>query len=1125
MTQGCSETDKAISLTRIRIICLAFLMLAMSLFSLRGWTQGAVGTIVGTVVDSSGAVLPGARVTVTNVGTTVAVQTKTTSAGDFAVPYLKPANYAVTVEASGFEKAEVSSITLVVGQTARVDVVLKPGAASQTVSVSASAVALDTDSSAIGQVITEKQIVDLPLQDRNFTNLLLLSPGAITTVTNGGLSTVMAGEVVDVSGARAASNGYLIDGMTNTEPFYTNTVVRLSLDAIQEFKEQSSTYSAQYGASAAQINISTKSGTNGLHGTLFEFNRNNAFDALSAFTPPNSEVPPLRQNDYGYSLGGPVYLPKLYDGRNRTFFFANFERLKNTTSGVIYSIAPTSSLLQGVIASSTPILDPATGLPFAQDASGNYIIPQSRWARLALVSTKVPGDYFPVAGSSGVNGTNSSTITKNPAFQNQQTYRIDQRIGPEDNLSARFTLANNVSSQQGIDLYASQFESISAQTWNVIETHAFNAHLVNQARVGWFNYDWAETGNPAPSGDVGALGLQSTYPPSSAAFPQIQFSNGTFSNAGGFFGVPASWGSKIWNGEDSISWIHGKHNLTLGFLAYINNGKENGVDNVLGEYAFDGSFTAPKGVTPTAGNTWADFLLGDIVSGQASLPTPYGLAHPNPPPWFLDQNKFAGYVNDDWKVSPRLTLNLGLRYDFQSNPNVEQAIWPVLTVPGGVICTDDRNVIASGVGGTLYKYCQRSTPKTPFAPRVGFSLRPFSSDKTVVRGGFGVFFDQYSLYEWDSAVNYPWVETFNPAGLNFNNLFPPLPNTVTASDVAGLYNVQPPYAKNPYLQEWSLGAQQELTTNTKLDVTYVGSVGRHLETRLSSNQPYAYNPNDTPAERAAEYPFYNFGTYGLNGSTFSPGFVLQGGYVGASNYNALEVSVNHREKDLLLLASFTWASSMDDTSSSGGAGLDNDGWQGPMDAHNIQLDYSKSSYDVNKRFVTSFVYELPFGRGKRFASGIGRVADEAIGGWQVNGIYSAQGGIPFNTSATDLGFVLGAYGQRSNLVGNPYPAGFKKGANEWFNTAAYAQPSIGLFGTESRNDLRAAGVDNLDFSLFKNFSITERARLQIRGEAFNSLNHTQLAAPNTSVSSSTFGVISGVQIPGRIVQLGGKVIF
>jgi hypothetical protein len=1109
----------------MKCFCVTLLLVLSWVSATRAWAQGAQGTIVGTVKDSAGAVVPNVPVTVTNTATNVSVVTKTTQVGDFNAPYLSPGAYRVTVEATGFQTAEVTGIILQVGLTARADVVLRPGSASQTISVEANPVAIQTESAAVGTVITERQILDLPLDNRSFGNLMILEAGA--TTTNVPNTTVLSGQIYNISGARAASVGYLLDGMTNTEPYYSVPIVALSLDAIQEFKEQNGQYSAEYGSSAAQINVSIKSGTNDLHGTVYEFIRNNAFDALSAFTPPDTPVPPLHQNDYGFAVGGPVYIPKLYNGRNKAFFFADYERLVSSTSSVNYGVTPTNAYLQGTIApdpSGTPILDPMTGQPFAQDNSGNYVIPKSRWARLALVANAVPGRYFPIPGSTDSNGNNFVVTITNPNIYNQQTYKFNQIFGSKDSLSEQFSLVNAPSNQNGITLYANESEGVRNQMFNVIETHTFTPHLINQARVGWTAYNYFELGQPAPQNDVAALGLQNTYPQSAALqFPNISITD--FYGFGGTFGLPDTWGSSIWNGEDSMNWTHGKHNVTFGFLAYVNNGRSNNIDNQLGTYDFDGVYTAPAGMTPTAGNAWADYLLGDLSGGQTSLPTSYLSQHGTPPPWYLNQMKFPAYIEDDWKATSRLTLNLGVRYDYEQVPQEQHPIWPVLTTPGGIVCTSDKEVIASGVGGSFFQQCKHNSPKGTFAPRLGFAWRPFKDDKTVVRGGYGIFFDQLWVFEYDSSSNFPWVTTFGSTGYNFNNLFPVIPTQANSVVLDAIDHPEPTTATSPYMQDWSIGVQRELAKNTVLDVTYMGDMGTHLFEPLQANEPNGYNPNDTPEQRIARYPYYNFGTYGLNGTPLSPGSILSGVNTSASNYNSLQVTVNHRAKDLVLLAAFTWSSAMDDMSSPGGTGNDNASWQGPMDSHNIHLDYSKSSFDVNRRFVGSFVYPLPFGRGRHFANGINAATDALIGGWQANGIYSIQTGIPYNVAASDIGAVLQTDDQRGDLVGKAFPSGFHKTANEWFNVNAYAQPAQGMFGTEHRNDMRAAGLDNLDFSLFKDFSVWDRVTMQFRGESFNAFNHTDLASPNRTVGSSNIGTITGVDIPGRIVQLGLKVKF
>jgi hypothetical protein len=676
----------------------------------------------------------------------------------------------------------------------------------------------------------------------------------------------------------------------------------------------------------------------------------------------------------------------------------------------------------------------------------------------------------------------------------------------------------------------------------VIETHSFTDKLVNLARVGWISYFNGTSGVAASSADLASLGFTNTFPLDGAPFPNIQILVGGVNCCGGAFSPTNKFTTSTWNGEDSVSWIHGKHSVSLGFLGVFHEIVQNALD-IQGNFDFDGSKTAS---IPTAGSAWADFLLGLPNEGQVDIPTGYSQRHPINSKLFIDERKLAGYVNDDWKVTPRVTVNLGLRYDFQSTPTEEnrRQFWRDTSVAGGALCSPDKTMVstinasdsaANPASPQFYSSnCSRESPKKPFAPRVGFAFRPFADGKTVVRGGYGIFFDQYSIYEFASGNIAPYIGTFNANGYNTNSLYPSesVP-VVTSADLGSLYNLEPPAMKQPYIEEWSLSVERELLRNTKLTANYVGSEGTHLETRLASNQPTSYDPSNP----GAGYPFQNFGTYGQNGTALSPGYILEGAFPGSSNYNSLQISADHRSKDLALLVSYTWSSAMDDTSSSGGAGLENKEWSGPMDAHDIHRDYGKSAYDVNKRLVTSFVYELPFGRGKRFGSSMNKIADGFAGGWQVNGIYSAQSGLPFNATCNDIGFVLQAYGQRCDKVGNPYPAGFHKSIHAYFDPNAYAQPAEGVFGTEPHNDLRSFGLNNFDASLFKNLSLYAdgRVRFQFRAEAFNALNHPEFGQADQGFSDgnavpgegygAAFGTINNTFSSPRTIQLGGKIIF
>jgi hypothetical protein len=1063
--------------------------------------QADTGRITGTITDTSEAGVPGARVSVENEGTALRRELTTTDSGNYTAALLPPGKYRVTVQKDGFKAAGQSSIQLNVDQVVRVDFVLQIGEVAETIKVESDVIALDTDSATIGQVVNQRLVVELPLNGRNFTQLLLLGPGAVQT---GGEQSTRAnsGNAISLQGARPASNSYLIDGMVNNDTAYQTPAVIPSIDAIQEFKEQTKQYSAEYGGAANIINISLKSGTNALHGTAFEFLRNDALDARNFFD--GSSIAPLRQNQFGYTLGGPIYIPKLYDGRNRTFFFANYEGLRVRSSYTTFGNVPTSEELNGQF--QTVITDPLTGQPFP-----NNQIPATRVSQFgSQVRT-----HFPAANTSLPQG-NYIAVVGTPNDANQQNYRLDQNFGSKNSFFFRYSVTDYSSVSPGLIAEGNKNFIQNSESYQFAYTRTFTPSIINQFRFGHLEPTSTQTGVPASRSSLDALGLKNIYDYPNASYPTVSLSGiGPQVSIGGAANQPTIYDEPTIDISNSLLINKGSHTFSVGIG--VRHWKQNveTANSIYGQFTFDGSIS---------GHNVADLLLGYPQSLLVNQPAPY--SDPQKPGQiaFLHYSIVAPYFQDDWKVNQRLTLNLGIRYDWSSVPYEEKNRWSWFdpTAPGGGLCIADKKLVTDGIAGTLYKLCGGRTAgasqKMVFAPRFGFAYRPFGGTGTVVRGGYGVFFDQSE--QWEQTGNgaiYPYSISGNYISSPENrtqtaNLYPALSSvhTVGKNDI-GFYFTTPPFPQNPYMQSWSLSVQKDLSQKIKAEVSYVGSKGTHLLTRNFINQPYPYDPAN-PSSVLARTPYPNFQT------------ILEGDPRGNSHYNALNVKVEHSSNDLSLIAAYTWANSMDDKSAASGLDGDAAGWAGPMNAHNHRLDYSRSSYDVNQRFIASFVYELPVGRGKRLLDSANRFADLLIGGWQVNGIVTFQQGFPFSITATDIGGLNQAYGQRADVVGNPYPSGFVKSVNGWFDRKAFAQPAMGLYGTSGRNVLRSPGINNWDLSLFKNVTITERLRYQLRFESFNTFNHTQFTQPDANVDSPTFGVISGAR-PGRILQLAMKLLW
>ncbi|MGA8043277.1 MAG: carboxypeptidase regulatory-like domain-containing protein [Terracidiphilus sp.] len=1170
----------------------------------------ATGTILGTVTDSTGAIVPNAKVTVTNTGTNVKFVATTSSAGDYFAPNLNPGSYTVTAEAKGFQRSLSTPFTLTVSQRARVDLALKIGSTSETVSVSAQAVSLDTDTTELANLVSQQQVENLPLNGRNFMQLLLVGAGAVTVGGEQGTMRQGEGNAISVNGGRPEGNNYTLDGLVNTDAALVTPAVILSQDAIQEFKVSSGTYSADQGFSATQINIVSKAGTNTPHGSVFWFDRNDAFDA-KPFPNANDYIagkatanPVLRQNQFGFVMGGPVYIPKVYDGRNKSFFLANYEGWRITNGSRQLTTVPNPAVLQGDFSAETyaapagsglpggPLpaygtadctnllnhggncmpVDPSTGQPFA----GNKVSTAAMTGNVGAVAVK--NTFWPTPTSAN-QPEGVVNLIKNVAFplhQNQQTYRGDQNLGRAGSVFFRYTDANftNQGFYNSQDLVHGYEIYLQNQTaWEVSHTISFGGANVNNFRFGHLTAN-APQGGPQISQDaVTQLGLTGTFTHFSAlqqTWPNVSLTS--YGSGGGSVNAYTGSEGPTWEYADSFSTVHGKH--TLGFGVDYRRWRliRNLDDDFYGDWTFSanqatinsGGCTNASGLCGT-GNAVADMFLGYYGGVGGFVPGPLSPTNTAGNPQDHVFSYFAPYAMDDWKVTQKLTVNIGLRWDYRATPYEasNHLFWLDDKNSQGGLCYADPQLTTNGVapgagynGGSILRYCgsvPHPGPKTPFAPRFGLNYR--LTPKTVVRGGYGIFFDSAEGREIDNSADiYPYSirNALAPATdptlpKSTNNLFPVYANlgpfpVQTLTFLAVIMSDNP---LNPYVQSWTAGVQREVARNTTLDVNYIGTHSVHLLDRRQIAQPFSIPQADlafcqqqvngvyvnlgaAPCSNASRRPYPNFTNIYINSD-----------WHGYAHYNGLNFKLEHRATDLALTAVYTWANSKDDKSAAAGVGATGAGFQGFMDNHNPQLDYGPSDFNVDQRFVSTYVYQLPVGRGKKFASGINRATDLLIGGWQTTGIATFQSGFPLSITATDVGGALGTFFQRANMVQGCDVHKNLTQKLQRLNFSCFTQPALGTYGNTTRNWLRQPGINNWDMGIGKSFQIAENVHFELNGDFFNAFNHHQYAigtgaligsgsgggsAISNSITSATAGQITSAS-PSRIIQISGKLTF
>lgn len=1204
----------------MRSVCLTLCLALLCYPCSRATAQvGATGTILGTITDSTGAILPNIKVTVTNVDTNVPYHTITSSAGDYTAPSLHPGSYSVAAEAQGFQKAKTAPFTLQVDQKVRIDLSLKPGTVTETLEVTAQAVELDTDTAALSQELSGNQVASLPLNGRNFMQLLLVGAGAVTVGGEQGTMRQGEGNAVSINGGRPEGNNYTLDGLVNTDQAMMTPAVILSQDAIGEFKVQSGIYPAENGFGASQINIVSRGGTNSLHGTLFESDRNDAFDALpftnASYTGgTKTSNPVLRLNQFGFVADGPVYIPKLYDGRNKTFWMANYEGWRMNNGQTVRDVVPTPAELSGDFSGTTypavnglpggPLpaygtptctavlaagydclpADPATGL----NDWGTQVPAAAQTARIGLVAVKNAFWGTPTVQNQPEGLVNFIQNIPGPLTTNQQTYRGDQNLGKLGSVFGRYThstyqnntIYNSGSINYGIEEY---FQTENA--WEVSHTINIGPRNVNNFRFGHLQANAPEGSAPPPADVVSELaetGVFTKFAALQESWPNVGFGTGGFSSGGGPVNSYSGSENPNWEYADSFTTIHGRHSIGLGIDYRRWQLIRNLDDDFYGDWSFSGN-TAPvnyeggscsnpasaiNGGNPLCGtgNAIADMLTGYYSGVGGFVPGPLSPTDQAGNPQDHVFSYVGPYAEDDWKVTQKLSINYGLRWDYRAAAYEasNHFFWLDTTNPQGGLCFADpalsKDGVAPGVGingGSILRYCgsvPHPGPKSPFAPRFGINYR--IDDRTVVRGGYGIFYDSFEGREIDDSADiYPYSirNSLSPATVASdpklsNQLFPsyaslgPFPES-SLSFIAVIESENP---LDPYVQSWTLSVERELARNTTLEVNYIGTHSVHLLDRRNISQPLPIpaaslsfcqqqnaagtyvNINSSPCSVVSRLPYPNFN-----------GFYIDSDFHGYANYHAGNVKFEHRARDLAATAVFTWAKSLDDKSAAAGVGATGAGYQGFENNHDPNLDYGPSDFDVSKRFVASYVWQLPFGRGKAIGSTVNRAADEAIGGWELSGITTFQDGFPFTITANDISGINDSQFPHANVV-----PGCKIHANvtqpfQRLNPDCFTQPALGVFGNIGRNSLRQPGINNWDMAIGKDFSITERLRFLFKMDTFNTFNHHQYSGDvgglivagsggneniSNSVGAANFGQITGAS-SSRILQFSGKITF
>jgi hypothetical protein len=1073
------------------------------------YAQYAGGSINGQVRDASGASVAGVEVSVTQTETGAVRHAITGAGGEYAFPNLAVGTYDITASHSGFKKILKTGLILHVSEQLGVDLLLELGEVTEQVSVESTATEVRTESSEQGGVITGDQVRELQLNGRSFMTLLELLPGVTSNMADRADPNTTPD--LSINGARSSASSFRIDGANNADVIVGSSSLNTftSIETIAEFNVLTATFSAEYGQSGvSQVNVVTRGGTRGLHGSLYEFFRNDKLDAKDFIS--QSKLP-LKMNDFGYTLGGPLSIGKYNRDRSKTFFFVaqEFNRLSTQNAAQNTTVPTAAERLGDFSASKTVVIDPLTKSPFPDNK-----IPASRIDPNAakLVS------LYPLPNFAGSGTTNyTSAIAAKQPFR-EDMFRIDHHFSDAVTLYGRYTqdgavIDNPYGGSSATGVYT-KFPGIGRTSADrpgrnlaLNSTQIFRPTLVNQINFSYSRrvFDMYSTSDLGSRTDLG-LNIPEVYPENEQnTIPVLSFS----SYAG--INVARRGHKELFTTEisDNLSYITGRHIFKFGgFYSYAGNREQKFNPNVSGTFTFD---------TSIAGNDMAAMLLG--------VPTRY--AEVEKTVW--TDTRFGSaefYAQDDIKLSSKLTVNMGLRVTNYLQPydrnDTMSNFMPSLYDPAHAFTINPKTgtrVLGTGdalngivQAGVDSPYGRKITENNSFllGPRFGFAYSPLTQKRLVFRGGYGLFYSRALLGAFlDTGLsNPPFSQSTTIEATTLSN--PGGGKVIPATAVVDLTTIGLPL-KAPTVQQWSFGTEFDLAHNAVVSIHYVGTRGTHLLQPININAPAAGAAAAQGVKVNAVRPYLGYGTIAQRQTT------------GNSNYNSLQVSLNRQvATGLSVGVAYTWSKSIDNAST------DRDATDLPPDMTNLRAERATSNFDRTQVFTSNFNWSLPrLARGSLAVAPLKAVLD----GWQVSGIARMWSGMPFDVVLSqDVAGIGAVQNQRPNVIGD---TSGPRTAQQWFNTAAFARPANGTFGNMGRNSLRAPGVNKWDLAAFKNFALHERVRLQFRTEFFNAFNHPSLTtvgstltttATGINTAAGNFGLITDSR-DARVIQFGLKLNF